>query len=315
MRINAIDLRQLRYFVTVADELHFGRAAKRLNMSQPPLSQQIKALEEHLEVELFYRTQRKVALTAAGAALLPEARRLLADVTRLSLTAKDAAKGIGRPLRVGLNFSAPFHPFTGQLLPEFHRRFPQHRLELVLHDKPNLLQLVDIQGAQLDLALIWLDDGHKNAEIDRYDLAHDLLDVALPASHPLAKEPHIHIRQLVNEPFIGQPRHSGTQRYDGIAQAFDSIEAHPRVVAEALQMPIMMTLVAAGQGLTLLPRFLANIKMPGVVFRPLVLPRSTRAPCMTLNLIVSRRQNNEVSQDFIALCQELAPKFISHRKR
>ncbi len=104
MRINVIDFRQLRYFVCVAEELHFGRAAKRLNMSQPPLSQQIKALEAHLGVVLFQRTQRHVELTPAGDYLLPEARRILKDVSRVAEQTKQAEAGLTGHLRIGSIF-------------------------------------------------------------------------------------------------------------------------------------------------------------------------------------------------------------------
>lgn len=305
MRINAIDLRQLRYFITVAEELHFGRAAKRLNISQPPLSQQIKALEEHLGVQLFARTQRHVELTSAGTYLLPEARRMVQDMARLALQTKAAESGHTGQLRIGLNFSAPFHPFTTKLMQTYKRRYPDVRIDFVLHDKPNLLQLVDIHTEQLDMALIWLDDGHKNARIDRLDLAYDVLDVVLPTGHKLARQKQIHIRELVDEPFVGQSRHSGTQRYDAIMQAFDSINAQPRFTSEIQQMPLMMSMVAAGQGITLLPRFLKDCGVGGVVYRPLVTPRK-RPPCMTYNLIAPVKGRSAAAENFFLLAKELS---------
>ena len=305
MNINAVDLRQLRYFVTVAEELHFGRAAKRLFMSQPPLSQQIKALEGFLGVELFWRTRRKVELTPAGAYLLPEARRLLREMGRIAMATKEAEAGLHSVLRVGLNFSAPFHPFTATLLERFHVDCPQVKVEVVLHDKPNLLQLVDIQTEQLDLALIWLDDGHKNAHIERLDLAHDVLDVVVPAKHPLAAKKKIHIGDLVGLPFIGQGRHSGTQRYDAIMQAFDTIKAQPHITSEIQQMPLMMSMVSAGQGVTLLPRFLAKVAPAGLVFRPLTVPKG-KPPCMTYNLIAPSKGQSPAARCFIQLAARLA---------
>src|SRR4051812_37728862 len=132
MRINAIDLRQLRYFVSVAEELLFGRAAKKLNISQPPLSQQIKALENHLGVTLFHRTQRKVELTAAGAYLLPEAQRILQEMARVAGQTQRTEAGLSGYLRIGVNFSAPLHPFTPKLLEKFHKLYPDVHVELVL---------------------------------------------------------------------------------------------------------------------------------------------------------------------------------------
>lgn len=303
MRINAVDLRQLRYFVCVAEELHFGRAARRLNMSQPPLSQQIKALENHLGVVLFRRTQRVVELTPAGNFLLPEARRILHDMGRVAEQTRQAESGLTGHLRIGVNFSAPLHPFTPKLLQKFHKAYPHVRVELVLHEQANALQLADIAAAHLDLALIWLDAGHKAADLTRVDLAADPLDAVVPAAHPLAAKSRIHIRDLAGLPFIAQPRHAGTQRFGGIIRAFQSIDAEPRIVYEALQMPLVMSMVAAGQGVTLLPSFLSRIGMAGVVFRPLVLPRGKPPPSMTYNLIAPAAVRNPAAANFIALAK------------
>ena len=306
MRINAIDLRQLRYFVVVAEELHFGRAAKRLNMSQPPLSQQIMALEDHVGVKLFQRTQRHVELTSAGQFLLGEARRILSDISRVAEQTKQAETGVTGYLRVGLNFSAPFHPFTSKLLQAFHKKYPRTRVDLVLHEQANILQLTDIRSAHLDVALIWLDDLHRPLDITRLDLAHDNLQVVVPTGHELAAKDKIHIKDLVGLPFIAQPRHAGTQRYDEIIKAFATIQAEPNIVYEVMQMPLAVNMVAAGQGVSLLPSFLSDLPITGVVFRPLVVPKGT-APCMTYNLIGNVNNKNPAADNFVALAKEMAP--------
>ena len=295
MNINAVDLRQLRYFVCVAEELHFGRAARRLNMSQPPLSQQIMALEDHLGIMLFKRTQRHVELTPAGEFLLPEARRVLRDVERIAQQTKQVESGLIGYLRIGQNFSSPFHPFTTKLLHRFHNEFPHVKIELVLHEQANILQLTDLQSAHLDAALIWLDDGHTESDISRLNLAKDPLQVVLPTYHPLSKKEKVHIRDLVGLPFISQPRYAGTQRYEGIYQAFASIGETPNVMYEALQMPLVMNMVAAGQGVSLLPAFLGLIPMTGVTFRPLVVSEG-KAPCMTYNLITPQISKNPATR-------------------
>lgn len=304
MHINQIDLKHLRYFMAVAEELHFGRAARRLNMSQPPLSQQIMAIEDILGVMLFKRTQRHVELTPAGEYLLPEARRLLHDMERIATQTKEAESGLIGHLRIGQNFSSPFHPFTTKLLHEFHKAYPYIKVELVLHEQGNILQLTDLQTAHLDAALIWLDDGHSEPDITRLDLAKDALDVVMPSGHPLAKKDKIHIRDLVGLPFISQPRYAGTQRYEGIRKAFDSIGETPNVMYEALQMPLVMNMVAAGQGVSLLPSFLGKIPMTGVVFRPLILPRG-KAPVMTYNLIIPQNFKNPAIKHLMHLAGKL----------
>ena len=304
MRINAIDLKQLRYFVSVAEELHFGRAAKRLNMSQPPLSQQIMALEDYMGVMLFKRTQRHVELTPAGEFLLPEARRLLHEIDRVAKQTKEAESGLTGHIRIGQNYSSPLHPFTTKLLNRFHQEFPFIKVELVLHEKANILQLTDLEAAHIDAALIWLDDTHCEPDIKRLDLAKDPLEVAVPTDHPLAKKEKIHIRDLVKEDFISQPRYAGTQRYEGIYQAFSSIGEAPKVLYEALQMPLVMNMVAAGQGVSLLPSFLGKLPMTGLVFRPLILPRG-KPPCMTYNLIVPEATKNPATKHFYDLTKRM----------
>lgn len=298
MRINAIDLRQLRYFVFVAEELHFGRAAKRLNISQPPLSQQIKALEDHLGVELFKRTQRHVELTSAGQYLLPEARRILNDMARVSEQTKQAEAGLTGHLRIGVNFSAPFHPVTTKLLHEFHQRYPYVRVELVLHETANILELADLASAHLDIALIWLDDGFNDEGLIRLNLAKDPLDAVVPSAHPLAKKKKISIEDLEGLPFIAQPRYAGTQRYEGIMKAFAKIKSQPSIVYEALQMPLVMNMIAAGQGVSLLPSFLGAIPMSGIAFRPLIVPDG-KPPCMTYNLVAMTSSTNPAVYNFI----------------
>jgi len=303
MRINAIDLRQLRYFVAVAEELHFGRAARRLNLSQPPMSQQVKALENYLGVVLLRRTKRHVELTPAGEYFLPEAKRILRELERVAAQAKQAEAGLTGHLRVGVNFSAPFHPFTSRLLQNFRKKYPHVQVELVLHERPNILQLVDIHSFDLDLALIWLDESHRKADILRLDLAQDEMQVVLPSDHLLARKAQIPIADLRDVPFVSTPKHAGTQHYDCIVKAFAAIQAHPRIVYEALQMPLTMSMVAAGSGISLLPSFLRHIPMSGVVFRPLKLPRG-KAPVMIYNLIAPTFSKNAAALHFIDMARQ-----------
>ncbi len=306
MRINAIDLRQLRYFIAVAEELHFGRAARRLNMSQPPLSQQIMALEEHLDVMLFQRTKRHVALTPAGLHLLPEARRILRDMERLAEQTREAQRGLTGHLRIGANFSAPMHPFTSRLLQRFQQHYPHIGIELVLYELPSILQLVDIQAYDLDAALVWLDEGHLSPNIVRFDLARDMLCVALPLGHPLARKQKIAAIDLQEEAMIAPPAHAGTQLYDGIRWIFAALGSQPRIVYESPNMPFSLNMVAAGQGIAILPEFLQKLPVSGVVYRPLVVPRSVKKPSMTMNLIAPRLGLKATTAHFIEVAKKLA---------
>lgn len=305
MNINAIDLRQLRYFIAVAEELHFGRAAKRLNLSQPPLSQQIMALETYLGVTLFKRTSRHVELTAAGAHFLPEARRLVREVAQAAERTKQIEAGLIGHLRIGFNFSAPLHPFTAKLLKRFRVRFPQIQLELVVHEPSNILQLVDIASRDLDAALVWLDADHKKTDIFRLDLAKDILQVAVSSDHPLAKEPRIPIQDLFDLPILAPPRHAGTQLYEGIVAAFKAYDRQPKLLHEAIQLPLTMSMVAAGQGVALLPAFMKRVPIDDVTFRPLVMSRG-KPPSMTFNLISAYKRQAPAIAHFIEQARQLA---------
>ncbi len=298
MNINALELRQLRYFVAVAEELHFGRAAKRLNISQPPLSQQIMAMEEHLGVALFKRTNRHVALTEAGKYLLRAARNLLRDAKHVTEYTRMVAQGVIGKVSVGVHLSAPLYPFVGRLLQQFRHKHPQIRLELVMHERPDLQQLVDIDSAALDVALAWLGRIHQSVDLRRFDLVASPMRVFLPADHKLAQKERINLRDLAQEPIIAPPRTSGSQLYEVLIQQFSAAGYEPNLVYEGISMPLMLSMITAGQGLALLPEFLTRLKVPGVVMRPL--DKVTRQPpTLTLNLVAHRQQTDAAHELFI----------------
>lgn len=298
MNINALDLRQLRYFVAVAEELHFGRAAKRLHISQPPLSQQIMAMEEHLGVVLFKRTNRHVALTPAGQYLLRAARNLLRDAKHITDYTRMVAQGVIGKISVGVHLSAPLYPFVGQLLESFRRQHPQIRLELVMHERPDLQQLVDIESAALDVALVWLGRAHQSIDLRRFDLAHSPMRVFLPTDHRLAKQKRILISDLATEPMIAPPRTSGSQLYEVLIQQFSASGFEPNLAYEGVSMPLMLSMVTAGQGIALLPDFLTKLEVPGVAVRPLG-SAARQTPQLTLNLVAHRQQTDSAHELFI----------------
>jgi DNA-binding transcriptional LysR family regulator len=238
-----------------------------------------------------------------GQYFLSEARALLQDLERLMLQTKQAEAGLVGHIRLGMNFSAPFHPMTSKLLQAFRIRFPHIHLELALHERPNILQLTDISSSGLDAALIWLDVEHKKHDIVRVDLAKDPIEAVVPTDHPLAERATIPIQALRDLPFISQSRHAGTQRYDCIMQAFASIGAQPKTVYEALQMPLAMSMVAAGQGVSLLPSFLRMLPIAGAVFKPLKLPKG-KPPVMTYNLIVPKPLRSEAVRHLVSFAEE-----------
>jgi DNA-binding transcriptional LysR family regulator len=257
-----MELRHLRYFVAVAEALSFGRAAARLHISQPPLSRQIRGLEEELGALLFSRTRRSVRLTPAGAALLPEARRLLRDADALQAGARQLAAGEVGTLALGF-ISVAAYNLLPELAPEFHRRHPG--IKLVLREATSDVQLAALGQGELDVGLVLPPVDAPGLEYA--PLLHDTLVVALPAGRS-GKGP-VALASLRDEPFILFPRKVGTSLYDQIVGACQRAGFAPRVEQEAIQMQTIVSLVAAGMGVALVPASLTNLRRTGVVYRPL----------------------------------------------
>jgi DNA-binding transcriptional LysR family regulator len=257
-----MELRHLRYFVAVAEHLSFGRAAARLHLSQPPLSRQIRALETELGAALFTRTRRSVRLTAAGVALLPEARRLLRDADALQAGARQLASGEVGTLALGF-ISVAAYNLVPELAPEFRRRHAGIRL--ALREATSDVQLAALAQGELDVGLVLPPvDG---AGLDYAPLLEDTLVAAVPAGRG-GKGP-IALTSLRDEPFILFPRAVGTSLYDAIVNACRHAGFAPRVEQEAIQMQTIVSLVAAGMGVALVPGALVNLRRTGVVYRPL----------------------------------------------
>ncbi|MGB4101950.1 MAG: LysR substrate-binding domain-containing protein [Alphaproteobacteria bacterium] len=297
MDINNINLRQLRSFIAVAEELHFGRAAQRLHISQPPLSQQIMALENELSAKLFVRTNRKVALTEAGKYLYRVAQNILDDVRQTAEHVRMVAQGAVGRIRIGVHFSASLHPLVGPMLQRFRADHPQVRLEITLHDKAGQMQWHDIAAGTVDMALIWM-NRHYDGGGRTYNLVTNPLRAFLPVGHALAAQPAVTVQDLAKAQLIGPPRGIGSQLYGAMLQLFGSHDFEAQILYEAVQMPIIMNMVAAGQGVALLPDFLGQLNMQGIVTRPIVTP-SGHVPGMTLNLLTRASAPDAVYANFI----------------
>lgn len=257
-----IDLRRLRYFVTVADELHFGRAAKRLHISQPPLSQQIRRLEWELGVELFRRNRRGVSLTAAGRLLLEGARPLLAEAERLErLVGQAPGAGI---LRVGFVSSAAY-----ELLPRILRAFllGQPRVEFSLHEATTTEQVEALVDERIDVGLVRPPVRHVGVELK--SLVSERLFAALPDTHGLAVRRTIHLSALAEESFVFFPRSVGESLYEDVFAVCRRAGFSPRVIQEAAEMQTVVSLVSAGIGVSLVPEAVTAFRQPHVVYRPL----------------------------------------------
>jgi DNA-binding transcriptional LysR family regulator len=263
-----IDLRQLRYFTTVAEELHFGRAAARLHMTQPPLSQTIQALEELLGAALFLRSRRGVSLTPAGAALLPEARRLLAQSAELPELVRRAAAGESGRLALAFVSSADY-----SVLPPFLRtyraQFPQ--VQIVLQEATSDLQVDDLLHNRIDAGLLIppLPDKAR-AELDYLKVLSEPLILAAPAGlAALEGGGPVWLKDLPPLALIIFPRPIAPALHDAILGCFHAAGVTPEIGQQAIQMQTIVSLVSAGMGLALVPQSVSNLMRPGVEYRAL----------------------------------------------
>ena len=260
-----MDLRHLRYFVTVAEELHFGRAAKRLHMSQPPLSMQIRALEIELGVTLLNRTQRHVALTQAGAALLGEARHILARVEQAVLTTKRAGRGEIGELAIGFISVADYNVLP-LVLREFRRRFPL--VQLRLRESTTDAQIRDLMAGRIDVGFVLPPIGEP--ALESVPILREPLIAALPEKHPLARKAgKLALEKLKDAPFILFPRANAPGLYDDVVSCCKAAGFSPRVTQEAIQMQTIISLVSAELGVALIPASLTNLQRTGVTYKQL----------------------------------------------
>jgi DNA-binding transcriptional LysR family regulator len=260
-----MELRHLRYFVLVAEELHFGRAAERAGIAQSPLSQQIKVLESELGARLFHRTNRRVSLTDAGTVLLPDARRMLRDAGLAAERVRLASSGFIGQLRVGFAGSSAF-----SWLPGYVRRLRQHipGIQLTLRELTSEQQRAELREDHIDLGLTRYEPGDLGVSARRVDV--EPLRVVVPAGSALATGEHpLTVRQLVEHPLVMFPRHLGPPLYDQIMRLFQQEGALPTVGQEAVQMPTIVSLVASEMGIAIVPSALEQMRMKGVVFRRL----------------------------------------------
>ncbi|GJJ04070.1 isoleucine biosynthesis transcriptional activator [Duganella rhizosphaerae] len=292
-----LELRQLRYFVTVAEELHFGKAALRLHMTQPPLSQTIQALEELLGASLFERNRRGVALTPAGLALLPEARRILAQSQELPQLVQRAAAGeVGR-LTLAFISSADY-----SVLPPFLRayRAAYPQVQITLQEATSDLQLDDLLNNRIDAGLLIppLPDKAK-LELDYLPVLSEPLVLALPAGL-LKKQGKLALASLPPLPLIVFPRAISPALYDAILSVFRDAGITPEIGQQAIQMQTIVSLVSAGMGMALVPQSVSNLMRTGVEYRAL----RDATPLVETGLAWRRDNASPVLRGFLELLRK-----------
>ncbi|MDN0082948.1 LysR substrate-binding domain-containing protein [Crenobacter sp. SG2305] len=262
-----MELRHLRYFIAVAEELNFTRAAEKLHIGQPPLSQQIQALEAELGVMLFNRTRRRVELTSAGERFLPRAIAILQDTASAAEDARRAALGEVGELSIGFTPSLPFTSFLPRLIHRYRQRYPD--VTLALREMMTQNQLAAIASSELDIGIVRLPDVDVPQEVALRQLLVDPLVVVTRDDHPLAAQSTVSLAQLRDEPFVMYPAAAGTGLYRHLMHLCDELGFRPQVVQEAREGTTLIGLVAAGLGVSILPGPLSCIQVEGVCYRPL----------------------------------------------
>jgi DNA-binding transcriptional LysR family regulator len=260
----SIDLRQLRYFLAVSEELNFGRAAQRLHISQPPLSRQIHQLEDALGVALFHREKTGVRLTSAGMAFLPEVRRTLTQAEKAVAVARAARDADGGQFVLGYTtvFDRSAIP---DVFDQLRHRFPHWRL--VTRGKHSISLIRDIKNGVLDAAFIGLHTDTQGLAVET--VSEEPLVVALPSNHRLARKRELGFDDLDDEPLFWFERRLNPGFHDYCKAFFEQVGFSPTVIPEPPDHHVLLGLIAEGQGLALIPQSLKNVKRRGVVFRAL----------------------------------------------
>ena len=260
-----MDLRQMRYFLALAEERNFTRAAERLHMAQPPLTRQIRALEEELGATLFVRTSKGVDLTEAGQALLDEVPNLLSLAQRARERTVAASQGLSGRLDVGI-FGSGVLDVIPRILARFHAERPE--VKIVLHNLTKTQQIEALRERRISVGFNRLVPPEDDLRVET--ILRESMAVALPAKHPLTRHKEIHITDLSDEPMILYPRLPIAGLAQQVIQAFNREKSILRVEQEVEDVLTAIALVAGGFGLCITASSTASLRLPGVVYRPLI---------------------------------------------
>ncbi|MFL9811878.1 LysR family transcriptional regulator [Stutzerimonas sp. VN223-3] len=298
-----MELRHLRYFVMVAEEKHFTRAAARLNMQQPPLSQQIRALEDELGFDLFKRHPKGVDLTTGGAVFLDEAKAILASVQAGSRRAARVAKGVEGTLAISFTSSAAAHPLIPRIIRAFREQYPAVSITL---DEGNAGRLTKrAMAGQLDVGILRAPVSRPDG-IEFHRLLVEELLMVLPIGHPtLADHPEaIELQAIRDEPFILVRRPGAPGMYANLLRACRAAGFEPHVAFEVERMLTNVSLVAAGEGVSVVPASMRDIHSESVVYRRILGARPRLVAPLTL--ICRGFNQSPALQNFIVLARQLA---------
>ncbi|MER8546644.1 LysR family transcriptional regulator [Mesorhizobium sp. M0601] len=289
----------MQSFMAVAEELHFGRAAARLHISQPPLTKQIQQLEQAMGVRLLERTKRKVELTAAGRVFLDEVRAVLQQTEQAVELARKADRGETGHLAVGF-IDAAIYSVVPSVVQRFTKRYPEVELSLTDLRIPN--QVRAVAERQLDIGFVHPPVVHNALKVE--SILVEPLIVALPETHRLASEAEVALADLASEALIQFPRSINPSLYDEIVGLCRSSGFSPRIVREATPKQTIIGLVSVGLGVSLLPACLQNLRRSGVVYRPI----QGRTLSIDTSIIYRHEQPSPVLKAFLDIVRETTQK-------
>ncbi len=303
-----MELRYLKYFVTVAERQNFTRAAEELHVAQPAISQQIKALEDELGVSLLLRTKRSVKLTAAGHAFLREAKEILAHAELSKQVARRAARGEIGSLAIGC-FSSAVAGFLPELIQAYRRRFPAVRVHLFEMTPDQQLQAFAREKIDVGFTRPIAAEHEKNFAQER--IYRDRLMLAVPETHPLAMARPARLEKFAREDFVLFKRSEGPELVDSMTQLCAQAGFTPHIVSEPPMMQTVLMAVAAGIGVSLVPGCVRSFRQPGVVFLP-VRPAS---PPIDLVLARTKGEMPPTVSAWLELLREWFPEIRSRMEK
>ncbi|MES2610114.1 MAG: LysR substrate-binding domain-containing protein [Pseudomonadota bacterium] len=282
-----MELRHLRYFVAVAEELHFRRAAERLHISQPPLSLQISQLEEEVGAKLFERTRQRVLLTAAGRTFLVHAQQILRHADTAKHAASLAARGEAGELRIGFTQSVKFIPRFLKTLKEFRRRFPG--VALSMQEMDSVTQINALVGRRIELGLMPQPHEPVVSTVKLSTLMVDPMVLATAQDGELGQRTSVAVQDLKAQPLICTPRFSGFGLHQHLTRICWARGFVPDVIHESDTLASIVVLVATGLGSAVLPQSIATIGVPGVAYVPFAQGEAV------VNICVARHADHEDS--------------------
>lgn len=295
-----MDIRHLRYFLAVAEERHFSRAAQRLHMSQPPLSQQIQALEAELGVPLFLRGRGGVRCTAAGDTLLPLARSILDQVDHAVAQTRQVGRGDTGRLAVGFAGSMPFSTVMPQLLRDFRAAWPQVVLDL--REQPSPAQIEALLGHRIDVGFLRPTSHLDGSGLETLVVLREPLVAAVHADHPLARQDMLSLRDLRDLPFVLYSPTLGSGLRTQTLELCEHAGFTPRIAQEVHEMPTLIGLISAGLGVGLVAASMQRAQLPLVAYRPL----RDRGAQTDVLLAWRKADASPPLHNFIALARTLA---------